>query len=49
MEISEYLNVSLKTVEAQITKAFGILRKRLEKKYEMLLFIIFGSETNGGV
>ena len=26
LEISEYLNISIKTVEAQITKAFNILR-----------------------
>ncbi len=42
IEISEYLNVSIKTVEAQITKAFGILRERLGKKYEMILLIVFG-------
>ncbi len=29
-EISEYLNISIKTVEAQITKAFGILKRKLE-------------------
>ena len=46
IEISEYLNVSKKTVEAQITKAFGILRERLGKKYDMLLFIFFGRKTN---
>ena len=45
MEISEYLNVSLKTVEAQITKAFGILREKLGKKYEVIMFLIFGIET----
>ena len=28
-EISEYLNISIKTVEAQITKAFGILKNKL--------------------
>ena len=44
-EISEYLNVSLKTVEAQITKAFGILRDRLGKKYEMILFMVLGIDT----
>ena len=27
MEIAEYLNVSIKSVEAHITKAFSILRK----------------------
>ena len=47
MEISEYLNVSIKTVEAQITKAFGILREKLGKKYEMIMFLIFDSEIKG--
>lgn len=42
IEISDYLKISLKTVEAQITKAFGMLRERLGKKYEMILMIIFG-------
>ncbi|PKQ45245.1 RNA polymerase sigma factor [Confluentibacter flavum] len=28
-EIAEYLNISIKTVEAQITKAFGILKSKL--------------------
>ena len=46
IEISEHLNISIKTVEAQITKAFGILRERLGKKYDMLLFIFFGRKTN---
>lgn len=41
IEISEYLQISIKTVEAQITKAFGILRKKLGEKQDMLLFIIF--------
>ena len=45
IEISEHLNVSIKTVEAQITKAFGILRKKLENKYDMILFLVFGNET----
>jgi RNA polymerase sigma-70 factor (ECF subfamily) len=44
--ISEYLNVSLKTVEAQITKAFGILREKLGKKYGTILLLVFGNETN---
>lgn len=46
IEISEYLNVSKKTVEGQITKAFGILREKLGKKYEMIMFLVFGSEIN---
>ncbi len=45
VEISEHLNVSIKTVEAQITKAFLILRKKLGDKYEMiLLFLIHGKQ-----
>jgi len=43
IEISEYLNVSKKTVEAQITKAYGLLRKRLGKKYEMVLSLFIGT------
>ncbi|NHF58604.1 sigma-70 family RNA polymerase sigma factor [Flavobacteriaceae bacterium TP-CH-4] len=43
VEISEHLNVSIKTVEAQITKAFLILRRKLGDKYEMILmFLLHG-------
>lgn len=42
-EISEYLDISVKTVEAQITKAFGILRKKLGDKVETYLFLLFGN------
>ena len=45
IEISEYLNVSIKTVEAQITKAFSILRERLGKKYEMIFLLVFGTRS----
>jgi len=45
IEISEHLNVSIKTVEAQITKAFAILRKKLGEKYEMIMFLIFGRDS----
>ncbi|MCM4173968.1 RNA polymerase sigma-70 factor [Arenibacter sp. TNZ] len=47
IEISEHLNVSIKTVEAQITKAFTILRGKLGEKYKMIMLIVFGSETKG--
>ena len=43
MEISEYLHVSIKTVEAQITKAFGILREKLGEKYKSIFILIFGT------
>lgn len=42
LEIAEHLNVSIKTVEAQITKAFSILRNSLEEKIKNFLFLIFG-------
>jgi RNA polymerase sigma-70 factor (ECF subfamily) len=41
-EIADHLDLSVKTVETQITKAFGILRKQLGTKYESILFIFFG-------
>lgn len=45
IEISEYLNISKKTVEGQITKAFCILREKLGKKYEVIMMLVFGRET----
>jgi len=42
VEISEYLNISVKTVEAQITKAFSILRQKLAGKIKATLFLLFG-------
>ncbi|MGS2763009.1 RNA polymerase sigma factor [Sinomicrobium sp. M5D2P9] len=41
MEISDYMNISIKTVEAHITNAFSILRQKLGDKYESFLFIFF--------
>lgn len=45
IEIAEYLNVSIKSVEAHITKAFSILRKRIGDKMEGILFLIFDIKT----
>ncbi|NMH24239.1 RNA polymerase sigma factor [Flavobacterium solisilvae] len=42
IEIAEYLNVSIKTVEAQITKAFSILRLTMAEKVKGFLFLLFG-------
>ena len=42
IEIAEYLNVSLKSVEAHITKAFSILRKTVGEKVNTVLFLLFG-------
>ncbi|NAS12298.1 RNA polymerase sigma-70 factor [Flavobacteriaceae bacterium R33] len=43
LEISEYLDISIKTVEAQITKAFSILRENLGNNYKAMLFLLFGT------
>lgn len=40
LEISEHLNISIKTVEAQITKAFNILRERLGQSYNTIFFLL---------
>lgn len=42
IEISEYLNISVKAVEAQITKAFIILRERIAIKSKTVTPISFG-------
>lgn len=42
LEISEYKNVSVKSVEAHITKAFSILRNSLGEKANAYLFLLFG-------
>lgn len=41
-EIAEYLDVSVKSVEAHITKAFSILRTKIGHQIEGILFLIFG-------
>ena len=44
MEIADYLNVSIKSVEAHITKAFSILRSKIGNKTDGILFLMFGPE-----
>ena len=44
IEIAEHLEVSIKTVEAQITKAFSILRSSLEERVKSALFLLFGKK-----
>ncbi len=41
VEISDYLKISTKTVEAHISKAFSILKKALNDKLEIFLFLLF--------
>lgn len=42
IEIAEYKNVSIKSVEAHITKAFSILRMSIGNKTSSVLFLLFG-------
>lgn len=41
IEIAEHLDVSIKTVEAQISKAYKILKDKLKDNYNMMLFLLF--------
>ncbi|MFG6685827.1 RNA polymerase sigma factor [Mariniflexile sp. HNIBRBA6329] len=49
VEIAEYKNVSIKSVEAHITKAFSILRKTVGEKTSCILFLLFGVQTKLGL
>lgn len=49
IEIAEHLEVSIKTVEAQITKAFSILRSSLEERVKSALFLLFGKKKKWGI
>ena len=40
--LSKFLNVSVKSVEAHITKAFIILRQTAGNKINSVLFLLFG-------
>ena len=48
IEISEHLEISLKTVEGQITKAFKILREKLGDKIKPILFLLFDFRNKVG-
>lgn len=41
IEIAEHLELSIKTVETQISKAFKILKSKLKDSYNMMLFMLF--------
>ncbi|TYA74767.1 RNA polymerase sigma factor [Seonamhaeicola marinus] len=49
VEISEYLNISTKTIEGHITRAFKILNEKLGPKMEALLFLLFDFKTKTAV
>ena len=46
IEIAEYLDISIKTVEYQMTKAYKILRNKLSDQYEIVLFFLFHASGN---
>lgn len=43
IEIAEYLNISIKTVEGHLTKAYSLLRERVGEQLKNILFLMFGS------
>lgn len=49
IEIAEYLNISTKSVEGHITKAFTILRKTLNGKSNGVFLLLFSRDLNPGV
>lgn len=45
IEISEYLNISLKTVEGHITRAFKILEEKMSTKIRPVFFFLYDFKT----
>jgi RNA polymerase sigma-70 factor (ECF subfamily) len=41
VEISEYLNISIKTVEGHMTRAFKVLADKLNPKIDAILFLLY--------
>jgi len=46
IEIAEYKNISLKTVEAHMTKAFSTIREKVGGKMNAVLFLLFGIKNH---
>ena len=44
-EISEHLNISTKTIEGHMTRAFRILGEKLGSKIKPILFVLFGNHS----
>ena len=42
IEIADYLDISIKTVEGHLTKAYQLLRKNIGNQIERILFLMFG-------
>ena len=45
-EISEYLDISIKTIEGHMARAFAILNKKLGDKIKPILFMLFNRKAN---
>lgn len=41
IEIADYLEISTKTVENNMIKAFSILRKKMKEKFNTLILLLF--------
>ncbi|MCK0131693.1 sigma-70 family RNA polymerase sigma factor [Flavobacteriaceae bacterium F08102] len=46
IEIAEYLNISTKTVEGQLTKAYHIIRKQVGSKIKSLFILVLGKRNS---
>ncbi|MGY0407464.1 MAG: RNA polymerase sigma factor [Polaribacter sp.] len=42
VEIAQYLKISVKAVERQMTRAFSVIRKKVGDKMHTILFLLFG-------
>lgn len=49
IEIADYLNISIKTVENHMVKAFSILRKKMKEKMNSIILLMIGSQKKLGV
>lgn len=45
MEIAEYMDISIKTVEGHLVKAYRFLRERAANKLKTILVLLFGSNN----
>ncbi|TRZ41979.1 RNA polymerase sigma factor [Robertkochia solimangrovi] len=48
IEISEYLGISIKTVEKQITKGYKIIRENVGEKIKLMLFTVLSIRKRNG-
>ena len=46
IEIADFMKISIRTVEAQMSKAYRLLRERLKNKIKPILFMLLGLDSN---